>query len=62
MILAEGGTLERRCDRAERVGEDVYPSFGGVELSDVKIKQREQRGLDLRWLPVDGGTQQPIES
>ncbi len=22
-----GGALERRCERAERVGEDMYPSF-----------------------------------
>ena len=30
--------MERRHDRAERVGEDVYPSFGGVKQSDEKIK------------------------
>ena len=44
MISVEVGMLERRCDRAERVGEDVYPSFGGVELSDVKIKTERATG------------------
>jgi DNA-binding protein len=44
IVSAEGGTIERRCDRAERVGEDVYPSFGGVELSDVKIKTERATG------------------
>jgi len=38
MASAVGGALERRCDWAERVGEDVYLSFRGVELSDEKIK------------------------
>jgi len=33
-----GGAWERRRDREERVREDVYPSFQGVECSDKKIK------------------------
>ena len=33
-----GGAWERRRDREERVREDVYPSFMGVECSDEKLK------------------------
>ena len=31
-----GGELERRRGLTERVGEDVYPLFMGVKLSDEK--------------------------
>ena len=46
MISAKDGTLERQCDRAEHVGEDVCPSFGVVELriEQRKIKNRESDG------------------
>jgi hypothetical protein len=27
-----------------------------------KFKNRERRNLEFRWLPLDGGTQQPTES
>ena len=33
-----GGAWERRRDREERVREDIYPSFRGVECSDEKLK------------------------
>ena len=33
-----GGAWERRRDREERVREDVYPSFRGVECSDEILK------------------------
>ena len=33
-----GGAWERRRDRKERVREDVYPSFRGVECSDKILK------------------------
>ncbi len=33
--------MERQCDRAERVGEDVCPLFGEVEKSNIKIRKRE---------------------
>ena len=36
--------LEKRSDRAERAGEDVDPLFGGVELSNVKIKTERATG------------------
>ena len=36
--VGSGGAWERRRDREERVREDVYPSFRGVECSDEKIK------------------------
>jgi hypothetical protein len=38
MVLAVGGTLERRLDRAERVGEDAYLSFGGSNRAAEKMK------------------------
>jgi hypothetical protein len=36
--VGSGGAWERRRDREERVREDVYPLFRGVECSDEKIK------------------------
>ena len=33
-----GGAWERRRDREERVREDIYPSFRGVECSDEILK------------------------
>ncbi len=47
-MSAVGGELERRRDWTERVGEE-------------KNKNRESGGLEFRWLPVDGGTQQPTK-
>jgi len=31
MVLVVGRTLKRKCDQADRVGEDAYPSFRWVE-------------------------------
>ena len=47
-MSAVGGELERRRDWTERVGEE-------------KNKNRESGGLEFRWLPVGGGTQQPTK-
>ena len=33
-----GGAWERRCNRKERVREDIYPSFRGVKCSEEKLK------------------------
>jgi hypothetical protein len=34
MVPMEGGALERRCKRAEGVGEDMYPSFrAGIRVT-----------------------------
>ena len=36
MVSVGGGALERRCERAERVGEDVYPSFRAANRATNK--------------------------
>ncbi len=37
------------------------PIIWGGQIEQRK-KEREQQSLDFRWLPVDGGKQQPTES
>ena len=51
--VGSGGAWERRRDREERVREDVYPSFRGVECSNEKIKIERDGTLSFdgfRWM------------
>jgi hypothetical protein len=51
--VGNGGAWERRRDREERVREDVYPSFRGVECSNEKIKIERDGTLSFdgfRWM------------
>ena len=61
-MSAVDGMLEGRHDRVERVGRTFVRHLGWSNRATKKLKQRERRGLDFRWLPVDGGTQQPTKS
>ncbi len=48
-----GGGWERRRDREERVREDVYPLFRGVECSDEILKIESDGTLSFdgfRWM------------
>ena len=44
MVSAVRGEWERGCDWTERVGEDVYLSFRGLEKSDKQIKVERATG------------------
>ncbi len=40
MVSVGGRALERRCERAERVGEDVYPPFqAAIRATNKKIRE-----------------------
>ncbi len=44
MVSAVGGALERRCARAERVGEDVCPSNQVANGATKKVKKERAVG------------------
>ena len=62
MVSAVWGALERRRARAERVGEDVCPSFWVANGATKKKKIERAMGPRISMALLNGKTQQPTES
>ena len=57
-----GGALERRFERAERMGEDVCPSFWVANGATKKKKIERAMGPRISMALLNCETQQPTES
>jgi hypothetical protein len=53
MVSVGGGALERRCERAEHVGEDVNPLFWAANRATKKLNREDDGSLqfdDSCWM------------
>ena len=63
MVSAVGGGVERRCERVERVGEDVYSSFWVTNRATKKMKIERAIGPRISMAPAawdDAKTNQKV--